>query len=151
MKLHDLKPNPGKKKERKRVGRGIAAGQGKTAGRGTKGLGARSGGGTPLWHQGGNVPFFRKLPFMRGKGNTRRNKVVFHEVNVGQLGVFKARSVVTPDRLLEKRLINDLSSPVVVLGRGDIDKPLEIHAHRVSKGAQDKIEAAGGSVQILEA
>ncbi len=70
MKLHDLKPQEGSKKDRKRVGRGISAGQGKTAGRGTKGQGARSGGGTRLYHQGGNLPFFRRLPFIRGEGFT---------------------------------------------------------------------------------
>jgi large subunit ribosomal protein L15 len=70
MKLHDLQPSQGSKKSRKRVGRGIAAGQGKTAGRGTKGQGARSGGGVRLYHQGGNLPFYRRLPFMRGQGFT---------------------------------------------------------------------------------
>jgi large subunit ribosomal protein L15 len=82
MKLHDLKPNKGSKKSRKRVGRGIAAGQGKTAGRGTKGQGARAGGGTPLYHMGGNLPLFRKLPFMRGKGFTPINRITYNEVNL---------------------------------------------------------------------
>ncbi len=85
MKLNDLKPQEGSKKSRKRVGRGISAGQGKTAGRGTKGQGARSGGGTRLYHQGGNLPFFRRLPFMRGKGFTPLNRVEYNEVNLDQL------------------------------------------------------------------
>ena len=91
MKLHDLKPQEGSKKERKRVGRGISAGQGKTAGRGTKGQGARSGGGTRLYHQGGNLPFFRRLPFVRGKGFTPLNQVEYNEVNLDQLANFAIR------------------------------------------------------------
>jgi large subunit ribosomal protein L15 len=85
MKLHDLVPNPGSKKNRKRVGRGISAGQGKTAGRGTKGAGARSGEGGHLYRQGGNLPFYRRLPFIRGEGFTPPNQVTFNEVNLDQL------------------------------------------------------------------
>ena len=81
MKLHDLVPNQGSKKNRKRVGRGISAGQGKTAGRGTKGEGARSGSGGKAYRQGGNLPFYRRLPFMRGQGFTPRNQVKYNEVN----------------------------------------------------------------------
>ena len=88
MKLHELQPNEGKKKNRKRVGRGISAGQGKTAGRGTKGQGARAGGGTRLYHQGGNLPFYRRLPFKRGF--TPINRVEYNEVNLDQLAVFGA-------------------------------------------------------------
>jgi large subunit ribosomal protein L15 len=85
MKLHDLVPNPGSKKNKKRVGRGISAGQGKTAGRGTKGEGARSGQGGKAYRQGGNLPFYRRLPFMRGQGFTPRNQVTYNEVNLDQL------------------------------------------------------------------
>src|SRR3972149_1409216 len=84
MKLHDLVPNPGSKKNRKRVGRGISAGQGKTAGGGPKGRGALSGEGGHLYRQGGNLPFYRRLPFMRGQGFTPRNQVVYNEVNLDQ-------------------------------------------------------------------
>jgi large subunit ribosomal protein L15 len=150
MKLHDLKPQEGSKKGRKRVGRGIAAGQGKTAGRGTKGQGARSGGGTRPYHQGGNLPFFRRLPFVRGKGFTPFNRVEYNEVNLDQLARFAADSEVTPETLAEARLLRDPRSPVVVLGRGDINVALKVRVHRVSKGAQAKIEAAGGSVESLE-
>src|SRR3972149_2074023 len=98
MKLHDLVPNPGSKKNRKRVGRGIAAGQGKTAGRGTKGQGARSGEGGHIYRQGGNLPFYRRLPFMRGEGFTPPNQVHFNEVNLDQLAAaFKTNADVTPD------------------------------------------------------
>ena len=150
MKLHDLKPNEGSKKDRKRVGRGISAGQGKTAGRGTKGQGARSGGGTRLYHQGGNLPFFRRLPFRRGKGFTPLNTVEYNEVNLDQLAAFASGSEVTPESLGAARLLRDSRNPVVILGRGDLNVALKVRVHRVSKGAQSKIEAAGGSVELIE-
>lgn len=149
MKLHDLKPNQGSKKSRKRVGRGIAAGQGKTAGRGMKGQGARAGGGTRLYHQGGNLPFFRRLPFVRGKGFTPINRVEYDEVNVGQLRNFAAGQTVNPETLKEARLVKDPTSPVVLLGEGEVDVALNVSVHRISKGARTKIEAAGGSVEII--
>jgi len=150
MKLHDLKPSAGSKKERKRVGRGISAGQGKTAGRGTKGQGARAGGGTRLYHQGGNLPFFRRLPFVRGKGFTPINSVVYNEVNLDQLAGFPAKSLVTPETMAAARLLRDERNPVVILGRGEIEAALNVRVHRVSKSARAKIEAAGGSVEIIE-
>ena len=149
MQLHDLKPSEGAKKERKRVGRGTAAGQGKTAGRGVKGQGARTGGGTRLYHQGGNLPFFRRLPFLRGKGFTPINRVEYHEVNVGQLKSFKAKSDVNPESLIAAKLVKDESRPVVLLGEGDVDVALNVSVHRITKGARSKIEAAGGSVEII--
>jgi large subunit ribosomal protein L15 len=147
MKLHDLKPNE-PKKSRKRVGRGISAGQGKTAGRGMKGQGARAGGGTRLYHQGGNLPFFRRLPFKRGFSPL--NRVEYNEINLDQLADFKAKSKINPASLDEARMLRDPEKPVVILGRGDIKVALNVSAHRVSKGARAKIEAAGGSVTILE-
>lgn len=150
MKLHDLKPNEGAKKNRKRVGRGISAGQGKTAGRGTKGQGARAGGGTRLYHQGGNLPFFRRLPFVRGKGFTPLNQVEFNEVNLDQLTDFNKGSLISPETLHDARLLRDPRNPVVILGRGEVIVALTVRAHRVSKSAQSKIEAAGGKVEILE-
>lgn len=151
MKLHDLKPNEGAKKSRKRVGRGISAGQGKTAGRGMKGQGARAGGGTRLYHQGGNLPFFRRLPFVRGKGFTPINRVEYNEINLDQLEKFSAGSEITPETLEEARLLRDKRNPVVILGRGDVNVALNVHAHRVSKAARKKIESAGGSVEIVQA
>ncbi len=150
MKLHELKPQEGAKKERKRVGRGIAAGQGKTAGRGTKGQGARSGGGTRLYHQGGNLPFFRRLPFIRGTGFTPINRVEYNEVNLYQLTQFPAGSEITPETLAQARLLRDERNPVVILGEGELKTALKVRVHRVSKGARAKIEAAGGSVELLE-
>jgi large subunit ribosomal protein L15 len=149
MKLHDLKPNQGSKKDRKRVGRGIAAGQGKTAGRGTKGQGARRGGGTRLYHQGGNLPFFRRLPFVRGKGFTPLNRVEYNEVNLDQLGGFEAGSLVSPETLDEARLLRKPENPVVILGRGEVSVSLNLKAHRITKNAREKIEAAGGSVEVI--
>jgi len=148
MKLHELKPNEGAKKRRKRVGRGIAAGQGKTAGRGTKGQNARTGGGVPLWHEGGNVPLYRRLPYKRGF--TPPNRVVYNEVNLYQLTGFEAGDEVTPETLDQAGLLKDEINPVVLLGQGDIDIDLAVKVHRISRGARSKVEAAGGSVEILE-
>jgi large subunit ribosomal protein L15 len=150
MKLHDLKPQEGSKKNRKRVGRGISAGQGKTAGRGTKGQGARTGGGTRLYHQGGNLPFYRRLPFVRGKGFTPINRVEYNEVNLDQLKGFEADSEITPDVLAQARLLRDPRNPTVILGRGDVKVALKVRVHRISKSAAEKILAAGGSVEPIE-
>ncbi len=151
MKLNDLVPNQGSKKNRKRVGRGISAGQGKTAGRGTKGAGSRSGEGGRLYRQGGNLPFYRRLPFIRGEGFTPPNRVTFNEVNLDQLAeAFKANAEVTPETLEKVHLIRDPRNPVVVLGRGELKAALKVRVHRVSAGAKAKIEAAGGSVEVIE-
>jgi large subunit ribosomal protein L15 len=150
MKLHDLVPNPGSKKNRKRVGRGISAGQGKTAGRGTKGDGARSGSGGKIYRQGGNLPFFRRLPFMRGQGFTPRDQVTFNEVNLDQLAeAFKADAEVTPEALEQAHLLRDPRNPVVILGRGEMNVGLKVRVHRVSASAKAKIERAGGSVELI--
>ncbi len=150
MKLHDLHPAKGAKKNRKRVGRGISAGQGKTAGRGTKGQNARSGGGVPAYFEGGQLPLVRKLPFVRGYSFFNPYKVEFEPVNVSELVErFEAGAEITPDALHSVGLIGDAEELVVVLGRGEVDRPLHIKVHRVSKSAQEKIEAAGGSVELL--
>jgi large subunit ribosomal protein L15 len=148
MKLHELKPRPGAHRPRKRVGRGIAAGQGKTAGRGTKGEGARSGTGGKIYRQGGNLPFYRRLPFKRGFTNIRR--VEWDEVNLDRLAGFAAGADVTPEALRAARLV-DGSKPVVLMGRGSVKVALKVRLQRVTKSARQKIEAAGGSVEILEA
>ena len=150
MKLHDLVPNPGSKKNRKRVGRGISAGQGKTAGRGTKGQKSRSGTGGSLYRQGGNLPFFRRLPFMRGKGFTPINRVEYNEVNLDQLNdAFKANAEVTPESLEAVRMLRDARNPVVILGRGDVEVALKVRVHRITASAKAKIEKAGGSVETI--
>ena len=150
MKLHELRPNEGSKKNRKRVGRGISAGQGKTAGRGTKGQGSRAGSGGHLYRQGGNLPFYRRLPFIRGEGFTPPNQVTYNEVNLDQLSeAFKANAEVSPESLAAAHLLRDPRNPVVVLGRGDITVALKVRAHRISAGAKEKIEKAGGSVEVI--
>ena len=147
MKLHDLKPRAGSKKHRKRVGRGISAGQGKTAGRGMKGQGARAGSSRGLYHQGGNLPLFRKLPFKRGFTNFRR--VTWAEINLERLEGFKPDSEITPESLKEAGIVRSLRHPVVLLGRGEVSVPLKVRLHRVTSGARAKIEAAGGTVEII--
>ncbi len=150
MKLHDLHPAEGSKKRKKRVGRGIAAGQGKTAGRGTKGQNARSGGGVPPYFEGGQLPLVRKLPFVRGYSFFNPYKVEFQPVNVDQLVArFDAGAEVSPETLQEVGLIKHAEDLVVILGRGEIAQPLKVYTHRVSASARAKIEAAGGSVELL--
>lgn len=149
MKLHDLRPDKGATRKRKRVGRGISAGQGKTAGRGTKGQGARSGGGKGLYFEGGQLPLVRRLPFKRGFTNIFR--VVYQEVNLADLArVFSAGDVVTPETMVEKNLIKKATEPVVILGRGELGIKLDVSAHRFSKSATEAIEQAGGSTTTLE-
>jgi large subunit ribosomal protein L15 len=148
MKLHDLKPRPGSTRPRKRVGRGIAAGQGKTAGRGTKGEGARAGSGGKLYRQGGNLPFFRRLPFKRGFTNF--NRLEWNEINLDNLAGFEANAVVTPESMQAAGLVSRSDRPIVLLGRGEISIPLKVQVHRVSKHALAKIEAAGGTVEVIQ-
>ncbi|MBN2043408.1 MAG: 50S ribosomal protein L15 [Anaerolineales bacterium] len=148
MKLHDLKPNEGAKKSRIRVARGTSGKGGKTAGRGTKGYGARAGSGGKLYRQGGNLPFYRRLPFKRGF--TPPFQQEYNEVNLDQLEGFKANAEINPKTLDDARLLRKPEFPVVLLGRGDVKKAYNVRVHRISKGAKEKIEAAGGSVEILE-
>ena len=150
MKLHDLVPNIGSKKNRKRVGRGISAGQGKTAGRGTKGQGSRSGEGGHAYRQGGNLPFFRRLPFKRGEGFTPINRIEYNEVNLDQLVKFPAGSEITPGFLAEAKLLRNPTKPVVILGRGELKTALKLNVHRITTTAKEKVEAAGGSVEIIK-
>lgn len=149
MKLHDLRPDEGSKKKRKRVGRGIAAGQGKTAGRGTKGQGARSGGGKGPYFEGGQLPLARRLPFKRGF--TNRRKIYYRPINVGLFSEMEAEagSEITPEVLQSVGLLKKVTDPYVILGEGDLNVALTVKAHRVSKSAQEKIEKAGGKVEII--
>ncbi len=150
MKLHELRPAEGSKKRKRRVGRGTAAGQGKTAGRGTKGQNARSGGGVRPYFEGGQLPLVRKLPFVRGTGFFNPWKMEFHPVNVDELAEhFSADDVVSPETLVKTGLLKHTTDLVVVLGRGELDLPLTVKTHRISKSAQEKIESAGGKVELL--
>ena len=148
MKLHDLRPNPGAKKKRKRVGRGISAGQGKTAGRGTKGQGARSGGGKGVYFEGGQLPLARRLPYKRGFTNIR--KVYYKPVNLSRLAEFDFEGVpVTPEIMAAIGLVKKPTDPIVILGEGELSAALTIKAHRFSASAKEKIEAAGGTAEVL--
>lgn len=149
MKLHDLIPNPGAKKVHKRKGQGGSAGQGKTGGRGTKGEGSRSGTGGHLYRQGGALPFYRRLPFQRGEGFTPPNTVEYNEINLEQLAMFTAGSEVTPDILAKNKMLHKPKNPVAILGRGEINVALTFRVQRVTKSARAKIEAAGGSIDII--
>lgn len=148
MKLHELQPAEGAKKKRKRVGRGIAAGQGKTAGRGTKGQNARTGGGVRPYFEGGQLPLVRRLPFRRGFTNIWR--IAYTPVNLERLERFPAGSEVSPETLAEAGIIKSAREAVVILGQGDLDRPLTVKAHRFSASAREKILKAGGTVEVLE-
>ncbi len=145
MKLHHLKPAPGARKSRIRVGRGEGGKRGKTAGRGTKGTGARKN--TPAWFEGGQMPLYRRLPKLKGFKN--RNKVTYVVVNVDRLGGFTKGTTVGPDEMRAAGLIKSRGK-VKVLGEGTIDKALTVRAHAFSVGAIERIEAAGGTVEVIE-
>jgi large subunit ribosomal protein L15 len=147
IELHTLKPEPGSKKRRKRVGRGIGSGHGKTATRGTKGQRARDT--IPPRFEGGQTPIHRRLPVRVGFRNV--NRVEYAVINVGTLAErFQPNETVTPELLKERRILRKLKDGVKVLGTGEITIPLTVHAHAVSASARAKIEAAGGTVQLIE-
>lgn len=148
MKLHDLKPNAGKTKPNRRIGRGTGSGRGKTSGRGTKGQGARAGGAAHLYHQGGNLPFYRRLPFKRGFNVPFRQH--YNEINLDQLANFKAGTEVNSESLQAAKLLRSPESPVALLGRGELKTALKIRVHRATKGAIAKVEKAGGTVEIIK-
>jgi len=148
MKQHELRPPAGAHRERTRVGRGHGSGKGKTAGRGTKGQKARSGGQIPPYFEGGQLPLVRRLPYRRGFHNPFR--VEFQEVHIRQLAArFPPGSELGPEELAAAGLIDGLKRPVKVLSDGEIMHPLTVRAHRFSAAARAKIEAAGGTVQEL--
>jgi large subunit ribosomal protein L15 len=150
MKLHDIKPAKGSSRPKMRKGLGIAAGKGKTAGRGSKGQSSRSGGVKKAWFEGGQLSLMRRLPFARGQDFSNPYKIVYQPVNVGVLaGKFVAGSEVTPIELAKAGLI-DKADKVAILGSGEITHALKITAHKISKSAQEKIEKAGGSVTKLD-
>lgn len=146
MKLHELQPAPGSTKSPKRLGRGIGSGLGKTSGRGHKGQNARSGGGTRPGFEGGQMPYQQRLP-KRGFKNIFRKDLA--EVNVERLNIFEANTVVTPELLKRAGLIGKIKDGVKVLGQGELEKQLTVQAHRFSKSALAKIEAAGGKAEVI--
>lgn len=147
MRQHELRAPAGARKNRRRVGRGISSGQGKTAGKGTKGQLARSGPGLPGWFEGGQTPIHMRIPKMRGFKN-KRFRVSYVGVNVGRLGDYAVDGKVTPETLAAKGLVRP-DARVKVLADGDITSKFEVHAHAVSAAARQKIESAGGSIVII--
>lgn len=147
MKLHDLRPADGATKKRKRVGRGTGSGKGKTSTRGTKGQGARAGSGPRPSFEGGQLPLVKRLPKLRGFNN--RFKVEYVAVNLDVLDeAFEAGATVSPESLSAAGFVKS-GEPIVLLGRGDVSKALNVQVHRASASARQKIEAAGGSVELL--
>ncbi|ADA67413.1 ribosomal protein L15 [Thermotoga petrophila RKU-10] len=147
MRLEDLRPTPGAMKKRKRVGRGPGSGHGKTSGRGHKGQKARGSGKVHIWFEGGQTPLHRRLP-KRGFNNI--NKKVYAVVNVKVLEErFEANEEVTPEKLIERKIIKDLKDGVKILGDGELTKPLVVKAHAFSKSAVEKIESAGGKAEVI--
>ncbi|HET9016204.1 MAG TPA: 50S ribosomal protein L15 [Thermomicrobiaceae bacterium] len=146
MQLHDLKPAPGSRHAKTRVGRGIAAGKGKTAGRGTKGQGAR--GQVPPGFEGGQNPLYRRMPYKRGFVNIFR--IVYEVVNVSRLGELDVDGPITPEVLYDRGITRGLEYPVKVLGDGELTRAITVHAHKFSKSARAKIEAAGGSAEVID-
>jgi len=152
MRAHDLKSPKGATHRRRRVGLGHSAGQGKTSGRGIKGQGSRSGGTKSPYHEGGQLPFVRRLPFMRGEGFTSINRVAYAPVNVQELEhAFAEGDTVNPESLVAAGLIKSVDARVKVLGDGALAKKLTVQAHAFSGAAKDKIEKAGGKAEVLAA
>jgi large subunit ribosomal protein L15 len=164
MKLHELQPAPGSRTPRTRVGRGIAAGKGKTAGRGTKGQKARAGGSIPPWFEGGQTPLHMRIPKLRGFKN--RFKIHYEVVNVGAIGDLAERGAfqveaggksskaapitINQDILRAVGLVRTLDKPLKILGAGELSAPLFVVADAFTASARAKIEAAGGTVNVLE-
>lgn len=148
MKLHELQPAEGSKQAPRRVGRGIGSGLGKTSGKGHKGQKARSGGGKGPYFEGGQTPLQRRMP-KRGFSNARF-KVEYTEVNVGLLDRFDADTVITPEFLIEQGLVKQVKNGgIKILGNGEVTKAFKVQTNAISQAAQAKIEAAGGSVEVI--
>ena len=147
MKVGELRPAEGSVQRRKRVGRGIGSGHGKTSGRGHKGQHARNT--VRPGFEGGQTPLYRRLPRRRGFNNVfQRNYAI---INLGDLATrFESGTVVTPELLLERRVVRDLGDGLKVLGDGDLPHPLTVRAHKFSKSAVEKLQASGGSAELIE-
>ncbi|MGQ9814603.1 MAG: 50S ribosomal protein L15 [Candidatus Roseilinea sp.] len=151
MKLHDLRPAPGSRKPKRRKGIGIAAGQGKTAGRGQKGQKSRSGGVKRGYFEGGQLPLVRKLPFARGVGFVNPYRIEYAPVNVGDLAAtFQAGAEVTPQTMVEAGLVDKGKKYIAILGDGVINVPLKVTAHKFSATAKARIEQAGGTTEQIK-
>lgn len=146
MKLHELRPAAGSKKAPKRVGRGTGSGLGRNAGKGEKGQNSRSGGGVRPGFEGGQMPLYRRLP---KRGFTNPFSKNFVTINVDRLNCFENGTEVTPELLLETRVVSKLMDGVKILGNGNIEKNLTVKRCKFSKQAAEKIVAAGGKVEVM--
>ena len=144
--LNELKPVEGARHSKKRLGRGIGSGLGKTAGKGTKGQNSRSGGGVRPGFEGGQLPLFQRLP---KRGFHNHNRVEYSIVNIGDLNVFEDGSVVDLQTLITVGLVKDASKDLKVLGQGELTKKLTVKANKFTESAKNAIEAAGGSVEVM--
>ena len=152
MDLSTLQPHPSNQKARKRLGRGVASGSGKTAGRGMKGQKAKTN--VRPGFMGGQNPLYKQLPMLRGLSNKSHNIGIFRKhiatINVGELVRFEAGTEVTPELLVERRIVKKLGDGLKVLGEGDLDRALTVKAHAFSAAAREKIENAGGVAEVIE-
>ncbi|WP_347548080.1 50S ribosomal protein L15 [Pseudalkalibacillus hwajinpoensis] len=146
MKLHELKPSEGSRKERNRLGRGIATGNGKTSGRGQKGQKSRSGGGVRVGFEGGQLPIFKRVP---KRGFTNMNRKEFAIVNLDSLNRFEDGTEVSPELLLETGVVSKEKAGIKILGSGKLEKKLTVKAHKFSASAKEAIEAAGGNTEVI--
>lgn len=144
--LNNLRPAVGARRKRKRVGRGIGSGHGKTATRGMKGHSSRSGGGSPAWFEGGQMPLYRRIP---KRGFHSPNRVAFQVLNVSHFARFDAEALIDVDYLREAGAVSGREPRIKVLGFGDVSGAFRVRVHAVSETARKKIEAAGGSIEIL--
>ncbi|MBS4175692.1 50S ribosomal protein L15 [Bacillus sp. FJAT-49736] len=146
MKLHELQPAEGSRKQRNRVGRGIGSGNGKTAGKGHKGQNARSGGGVRLGFEGGQTPLFRRLP---KRGFTNINRKDYAIVNLDALNRFEDGTEITPVLLIETGVVSKEKAGIKILANGKLEKKLTVKAHKFSSAAKEAIEAAGGTTEVI--
>ncbi|AND86109.1 LSU ribosomal protein L15p (L27Ae) [Clostridium tyrobutyricum DIVETGP] len=146
MKLHELKSAPGSRKAPKRVGRGTGSGLGRNAGKGENGQKARSGGGVRLGFEGGQMPLFRRIP---KRGFTNIFAKEYSQINIDRLNIFEDGTEVTPQLLLQKRIIKKSKNGLKILGNGELNKKLTVKAAKFTKAAAEKIEAAGGKVEVI--
>jgi large subunit ribosomal protein L15 len=146
MKLNELQPAPGSRKESRRVGRGTGSGSGKTSGRGHKGQNARSGGGVRPGFEGGQNPIYRRLP---KRGFTSPNRKEYAIVNLDTLSRFDEGTIVTPELLTELSIVKDMKSGLKILGNGELSVKLTVKAHKFSDTAAEKIRAAGGATEVI--
>ena len=146
--LHTLKPAPGSRRNRRRVGRGESSGWGKTSGRGTKGQKARAGGSIAPWFEGGQMPLTRRIP---KRGFTNFNRVEFNVINLDRFETIETdmATPLTPELMHDMGIVKKKNVKIKILGRGELTKPLHIHAHAFSRSAVEKITAAGGKIEVI--